>query len=132
MRYARFFTVVLPVLLLGCGEKGQARASVPELVGTYETEFKNGKERIVLNSDMTFSQIFFSSSGQIATKGKWTLSTEFWGATEVHLVGNYASEDRPSNSAAVYGQRTLIVHKEQGKLKLALNEAADWFYDRVQ
>jgi hypothetical protein len=132
MKLYLVLTVLLLVFVLGCGEKGQARASVKELIGSYETEFKNGKERITLNSDKTFSQVFFSSQGQITTHGKWEASNEFLGGTEVLLVGNYASEDRPPGSPPVYGERTLIVHKEHGNLKLAFNEAADWYYDRVQ
>ncbi len=128
--------LVLPGLLLllaiGCGEKGAARASVKELVGSYETAFQFGKERITLNPDMTFLQVFSSSHGQITTKGTWQRSNQFFGPTEVLLVGNYASEKYPPGGQAAYGQRNLVVHKEHDKLKLALNEAADWYYDRVQ
>jgi hypothetical protein len=123
--------LLLLLLTIGCGEQGATRASAKELVGSYETQFQYGKERLTLNPDMTFLQIFFSSHGEIATKGTWQKSNQFLGPTEVLLVGNYVSEKDPG-SPSVYGQRNLVVHKERGKLKLALNEAADWYYDRVQ
>ncbi len=132
MKTRQMLVAILLLLAIGCGEQGAARASITELVGNYETEFQHGKERITLNSDMTFLQVFSSSHGQITTKGTWQKSNQFLGPTEVLLVGNYASEDNPAGSKPIYGQRNLVVHKEHGKLELALNEAADWYYDRVR
>lgn len=123
---------LVSVLAIGCSDSGASRASVADLVGTYETEFRYGSERITLSPDMTFVQLFTSPHRQITTKGSWKKSNEFLGPTEVLLIGNYASENEPPDSHPMYGQRTLIVHRERGKLKLALNEAADWYYDRVQ
>jgi hypothetical protein len=123
---------LLLVFLFGCNEKGQARASIKELVGSYETEFNNGKERLTLNDDRTFSQVFVTLNGQIIiTKGKWTLSNDFLGPTEILLIGNYASEDSLQGSKATYGDRYLIVHKEHGRLRLALNETVGSYYDRI-
>jgi hypothetical protein len=38
------------------------------------------------------------------------------------------SSDSPSKRGILY----LEVHRENGKLRLARNESADWYYDRVQ
>ena len=131
MTFRTWMVGLFIIFLAGCGEAGASRASVKELAGSYETEFTHGKERITLNPDMTFSQVFVSSGGEIRARGTWQRSTEFLGPTEVLLIGNYASEDSPPGSEAVYGQRILIVHREHGQIKLALNEAADWYYDRI-
>jgi len=126
-------------LVVSCGEQGQARASARDLVGNYATDFNTGKELLSLNAhgtfvqvfNGTFVQVFTSTKSRITTRGKWHLDNEFLGATEVLLEGNLASEDDDKNSQPIYGQRSLIVHREQGKLKLALNETSDWFYDRA-
>jgi len=123
--------VMVVFLVVSCGEQGQARASARDLVGNYATDFNTGKELLSLNADGTFVQVFTSTKSRITTRGKWHLDNEFLGATEVLLEGNLASEDDDKNSQPIYGQRSLIVHREQGKLKLALNETSDWFYDRA-
>lgn len=137
MKIRLVLTLVLTILPVGCGEAGSSRTSVKELVGTYATEFQHGSERLTLNSDMTFLQVFNSRHGPITTKGRWTRSNEFLGPTEILLIGEYVSEDEedePPDSRPIsnYGDVTLIAHREHGRLKLARNEAADWYYDRVR
>jgi hypothetical protein len=131
MKMGLALQVLLSLPAIGCGEKGASRASVDKLVGTYETQFRYGSERLILKSDMSFVQVFTTAHGQITTKGAWKRSDEFLGPTEILPIGNYSSENTLTSSP-IYGQRYLIVHKERGRLKLALNEAADWYYDRVQ
>ena len=128
----------------GCKYEGQARASDRELVGTYETDFPNGKEHIQLNRDMSFVQTFVSPDQQIVVKGRWYHSNQFLGPTEVRLdgycaIGNNWGEDPassvksgPVSCSALATELNLIVHRENGRISLARNESADWYYDRVQ
>ena len=132
MKFGIILTVLLTIPTIGCTENGACRASVRQLVGTYETQFQYGSEQLTLAPDMTFVQVFNSAHGQITTRGNWKKSNQFLGPSEVFLIGNYSSERNAPDSRPTYGQRILIVHREQGKLKLALNEAADWYYDRVR
>jgi|SRR5215467_7594898 len=115
------------LLTTGCGE----RASVQELTGTYEKKLETGREHIELHSDMTFLEVFVTPEKKFTAQGKWTLANIFLGPTKVTLMGDYATDELPPGLPHVSGQRILIVHKERGRLRLAFNEAADWFYDRI-
>jgi hypothetical protein len=53
----------------------------------------------------------------------------FLDGTEVELVGANLSGDEKADR---YGDLMLQAHRENGKLKLARKESADWYYDRVQ
>lgn len=124
----RLMAIVLLFSVVGCGGY---RPVERELVGSYEKGLSTGRERITLYSDGTFLQVFISASGQFATRGKWTLSREFLGPSEVILIGDYAPRDRPPGFPPSGGKRILVVRKEHGRLRLEFNEAADWYYDRV-
>jgi len=123
--------IVLSVLLLtlaGCGAKGHVRVRDAELPGTYVTDFQSGKEQLVLRSDETYDQVFSSPTRSFKNRGKWQSHYILLEGTDIELLGANCSED----SAVTGGcSRNLNVHRESGKLKLALNEAADWYYDRV-
>ncbi len=117
--------------LLGCGEKGAVRVSDRELYGTYAGNFEAGKEQLILRSDKTYTQIFESPKKQFTHQGKWRSSNAFLGGTEVELIGANRTEDDTPGSRVPECDRNLQAHREKGKLKLALNETADWYYDRV-
>jgi hypothetical protein len=117
--------VLLLCALIGCGEPGRVRVSDRELVGDYVTEVAQGKEQLTLKPDKTYVQVFSSSIRQLTNRGTWKSSDDFLGGTEVELTGATISEGDPSDS--LY----LQVQRENGKLKLARNEAADWYYERI-
>jgi len=131
--------------LAGCGEPGRARVSDQDLVGKYAMEFGitfvttgprveavRAKEQLTLNQDKTYSQTFSSATGNFTNHGTWTTNNEFLGGTEVELAGAILSEDDPPNSRLRHGFLNLQVHRENGTLKLARNEAADSYYNRVE
>lgn len=116
------------VALLGCGEKGRVRVSDKELPGTYVTSFETGKEQLILHSDKTYEQIFSSPTKKFTNRATWETKYVLLEGTDVGLIHANCSEDRPAQAPDCY--RNLNVHREGGRLKLALNEAADWYYER--
>jgi hypothetical protein len=131
--------------LAGCGEPGRARVSDQDLVGKYVTEFGatfvttgqpvaavRAKEQLTLNQDKTYTQTFSSATRNFTNRGTWKTSNELLGGTEIELAGFNLSEDHPTDSEVARGFLNLQVHRENGTLKLARNEAADWYYKRVE
>jgi hypothetical protein len=127
---------LLPVMLLallGCGERGHVRVSDKELPGTYAASFDTGKERLILHPDKTYEQIFSSPSKKFTNRGTWETTYVLLEGTDISLVHANCSEDRPLTMQELPTPncyRNLSVHREGGKLKLALNESADWYYER--
>ncbi len=99
-----------------------------ELSGTYVTQFALGKEQLSLLPDKTYVQVFSSPTRKFTNRGSWRTSNGFFEGTVVQLERAYISEDS-SDSAVKYGYLRLIVHRENGKVRLARNEAADWYYE---
>jgi len=127
---AHFSRVLLLMLfaLPGCGEKGHVRVSDRELPGTYVASFETGKEQLILRSDKTYEQIFSSPTKKFTNHGTWETKYVLLEGTDIGLIHANCSEDRPVPTPDCY--RNLNVHREGGKLKLALNETADWYYQR--
>lgn len=116
------------VLLLGCGARGHVHVSDSELPGTYATQFEHGKEQLVLHADNTYEQVFSSPQKQFVNRGTWTSKYVLFEGTDVELLAANCSEDHPTDGNC---RRNLNVHKNGKKLSLALNEAADWYYQRI-
>jgi len=100
-----------------------------ELMGTYVTDFHPGKEQLVLRSDKTYEQVFSSATRQFTHHGRWESTYVFLEGTDIELLNADCSEDDPRAIGPC--ERNLNVHRDGGKLKLALNEAADWYYERI-
>jgi len=90
------------------------------------------KEHLILNPDKTYTQTFSSATRNFTNRGTWKTSNEFLGGTEIELTGFSLSEDAASDSQLSHGFLNLQVHREKGKLRLARNEVAESYYDRVQ
>jgi hypothetical protein len=119
------------LVMLGCGPAGRVRVSEQELVGRYVATLGQGKERLELRSDKTYTQVFSSPTMQFTNQGTWESSNEFLDGTFVELRGANLSEGDPPGVPFRYGFVNMNVHKELSKLKLAINEAADIYYERV-
>lgn len=122
--------VVVVSFMCGCLEGGQARASDAEVSGTYSADFETGKEELTLNLDKSYSQVFTSSTKNVTNRGTWESSNDFLGPTEILLLGAVCSEDDRDASSPHKCSRNLVVHRKDGHLRLALNESADWYYER--
>jgi len=117
-------------ILLGCGEKGHVRVSDKELPGRYVATFDTGKEQLTLYEDKTYQQNFSSPTRQFTNRGTWETTYVLLEGTNIELFHANCSEDHPLLLSGEC-QRNLNVHREGGKLKLALNETFDWYYERV-
>ena len=116
----------------GCGQRDRKRAKSEEVVGAYRTSFETGEEQLDLRSDGTFVQNFHSSHQSIHHTGMWRLEQHFWDGTHVVLIDAVLSEDDSGNVPERTGTRTLNVYIHSGRLALALNEVADWYYEPIQ
>lgn len=83
--------------------------------------------------------------GDIAKPGRWRLENEFLDGSAVvladavisnHSVADEVAANEPGGSVKwspeSIGELTLFTHDYHGKIALALNEIADWYYERVQ
>jgi hypothetical protein len=123
--------IILSVLSSACrSEPGRVHAEAEQLVGVYEAQFDKGKERLELKSDGTYVQDFQNLQSSLSHSGRWEATNHFLGATDIILENAILSEN--NTAAQRTGTRILNVHRRSGKLELALNEAADWFFYRVQ
>ena len=118
------------LVVLGCGEKGHVRVSDNDLPGTYAADFGKGKEQLILHSDKTYEQVFSSPTRNFANWGKWKTGYVLLEGTDVELMDANCS-DQFDPVPVPNCHRNLNVHRERGKLKLAINETADWYFDRV-
>jgi hypothetical protein len=138
-------SALILIALAGCGEPGRARVSDQDLVGKYEMGFGTAfaatgrqvaavraKEQLILNGDKTYTQVFSSATRNFTNRGTWKTSNGFLGGTEIELTGFSLSEDAPTDSQVERGFLNLQVHRQNGTLKLARNEAADSYYNRVE
>lgn len=129
MKYLPWNGIVIFLLLTALGCNDRVRASDGHLVGTYVTSTNTGKEELTLRSDGTYVQAFSSPRKQFTNRGTWKSSYLFLDGTQIELRRANLSEDVESDR---YGDLMLQVHRENGRLKLARNESADWYYDRIQ
>ena len=127
--------LLVPGLLLamiGCGEEpGRVRVKQGEVIGEYEAGFRQGREKLELREDHTYIQDLVSEKQAIHQTGSWRMENHLFGGSNIILVGAVVSEDDPTSSARRTGDRTLNAHKRSGKLALAINEAADWYFVRI-
>ncbi len=128
--------MLLPIL--GCGEEGQVRVTDQELPGTYMTEFPGpspdfeiGIEHLILHSDKSFVQVFWSPRKHFTNRGRWRSENAFLGGTAVRLVGANCTEKSPAGTPVMECAASLSVHRVGGVLKLAVVAEVDWYYDRV-
>jgi hypothetical protein len=123
-------SLFVPLALQGCGEKGHVRISEKEVPGTYVASFETGKEQLILRSDKTYEQIFSSPTKKFTNRGKWEAKYVLLEGTDIELIHANCSEDEDHPPPVPDCSRNLNVHREGGKLKLALNEVADFYYER--
>lgn len=136
-------------LLVAChtrdGDEGSIRVKQEQVIGVYAIEIADGWERLELKRDGTFIQEFTSKTHTYRHTGHWRLEDEFLDGSAVVLAdavtSNHSVADKiaTNHSAAgkeevqpqSIGELTLYTHDHQGKTALALNEIADWYYERL-
>jgi hypothetical protein len=118
---------LITCLISGCSDR--VRASDKEITGSYITRTNTGKEELILQPDKTYVQMFSSPNKQFENRGTWKTDNLFLDGTQIELASALLSEDETIERR---GFLILQVHREKGKLRLARNEAADWYYDRAR
>jgi hypothetical protein len=125
-------TMGLALFVAGCGhESGHVRANQAEVVGSYVAKFRTGQERLELKEGHTYVQVFVSEKRSINHTGRWKLEDHFLDGSDIVLMSAVVSEDDPEGAAERIGDRILNVHRRSGRLALALNEPADWYFVSV-
>jgi len=121
-------------LLAGChtrdADEGSVRVTRDQVIGIYETKFDNGWERLELKDDRTYVQDFTSKSQPFHHAGRWRLENLFLDGSEVVLVNAALSDDDATRQPS-FGDLNLYTHDRSGKVALARNEVADWYYERI-
>jgi hypothetical protein len=101
-----------------------------QVIGVYEATFDNGSERLELKGNGTYVQDFTSKSRPFHHTGQWHLENDFLDGSEVILANAAMSEDDEARPLA-FGELGLYTHDRAGKVALARNEVADWYYERT-
>jgi hypothetical protein len=121
-------------MLAGChtrpGDEGSVRVNAAQVIGFYAANFTNGSERLELKMDGTYLQDFSSKSRPFHHEGHWHIETEFLDGSKVVLADAAVTEEdevRP----LMFGELDLYAHNRSGRVALARNEVADWYYERA-
>jgi hypothetical protein len=121
------------LLITGCGEEpGRVRVRHEEVVGVYEAKFDGGLEVLELKNDQTYVQDFTAGKRSIHHTGKWRIENHVLGGSDVVLISSVVRESDKETVPERTGDRVLNVHNRSGKLALALNEPADWYFVRIR
>jgi hypothetical protein len=125
-------TIGVFLFITGCGDDpGHVRAKQTEVVGSYDAKFRMGRERLELKEDHTYVQVFASEKRSINHVGRWKLEDHFLDGSDIVLTSSVVSEDDLEGAPERLGDRILNVHRRSGRLALALNEPADWYFVRI-
>ena len=110
--------------------EGHVRIIGDEVVGV-TTKFDEGREVLQLKNDQTYVQDFSSKRNKfiILDGGK---SRTISGGSAIVLISCVVSEDDNAPTSQRIGDRILNVHRRSGRLDLAVNEPADWYFVRVR
>lgn len=117
--------------LVGCGGQGRIRAERSQIVGSYVTKLDHGSERLELKGDGTYIQEVTSQSRPLTHTGRWHVENRFLSGSDVILT-NAAVSEGDETLPLRFGDLTLNVHDHFGKVALARNEAADWYFERAR
>jgi hypothetical protein len=114
------------------GDEGSIRVKPTQVIGIYEAKFdKGGSERLELKTDGTYLQDFTSKSRSFHHTGQWHLENDFLDGSEVVLANAFVSEEDETHPPG-FGELSLLTHDHSGKVALARNEVADWYYEPVR
>jgi hypothetical protein len=122
-------------VFVGChtrdADEGSIRVKPAQVIGVYEAKFNNGSERLELKGDGTYVQDFTSKSRPFHHEGHWHVENALLDGSEVILANAAVTEEDEARPLA-FGELSLYTHDRSGKLALARNEIADWYYERAQ
>lgn len=130
----KFASLGAVCLLAGChtrdADEGSVRVTRAQLIGVYETSSTTVSESLELKDDGTYVQDFTSKTPPLRHTGRWRMENLFLDGSEVVLV-NAALSDNDAARPRSFGDLNLYTHDRSGKVALARNEVADWYYERI-
>lgn len=111
------------------GDEGSIRVKPSQVVGVYVAKFDNGgSERLELIEGGTYLQDFTSGSRSFHHSGRWHIENGFLDGSEVVLANAFVSEEDNARPLG-FGELNLFTHNHSGKVALARNEVAGWYYE---
>ena len=117
----------------GCRDgAGSVRVKPDEVVGTYETQSGDEKERLELKSDRTYLQNFDSEIRSFHHTGKWIVKNHFLDYSEITLFDYELSESSAEKPYQRVVDMNLMVYKRAGKITLAVNGSADKYFEKTK
>jgi hypothetical protein len=93
-----------------------------------------GSERLELQQNGNYVQDIVSDSYPLHHTGRWRILNHFLDGSEVLLINATIpfvtlADEQPQLG---FGDLPMYAHERSGKLALARNEVADWYYERSQ
>jgi len=122
---------VLVACSAGSEEVGRIRVTPAQVAGIY----KLGSERLELKPDGAYAQDTISETQPLRHTGQWRIVNHFLDGSEVLLINADVTppatpEDK--NTRLAFGDLPMYAHNRSGKVALARNEVAEWYYERIQ
>jgi hypothetical protein len=124
--------------LVGCSggseEEGRIRVTPAQVVGGYELKLDKGTERLELKADGTYVQDTVSQTGPVHHTGQWLIQNHFFDGSQVILLDAAVMppatplHEKPQLG---FGELPMYAHERSGRVALARNEVADWYYERT-
>ena len=128
----------VPLFLAGCSagseEEGRIRVTTAQVIGVYELKLDKGTERLELKSDRTYAQDTVSQTRPVHRTGQWHIENHFFDGGEVVLIGaaiESMATPLDENPQLTFSDLSMYAHERSGKVALARNEVADWYYERT-
>ena len=126
---------VLGSVLVACSggseEVGRIRITHAQVAGVYQL----GSERLTLKTDGAYVQDAILESQPLHHTGQWHIVSHCLDGSEVLLINAAITPTRTpedQNPHLAFGDLKMYVHNRSGKVALARNEVAEWYYDRLE
>jgi hypothetical protein len=124
--------------LAGCSggseEEGRIRVTPAQVIGVYELKLDKGTERLEIKADGTYAQDTVSQTRSVHHTGQWHIQNHFFDGSEVILLDAAITElatPLDENPRLGFGELPMYAHDRSGKVALARNEVADWYFERT-
>jgi hypothetical protein len=125
--------------LAGCSggseEQGRVHVKPAQVVGIYNLKLDHGSERLELRTDGTYVQDTMSKAQPFHHTGQWHLKSHLLDGSEIILLNaaiTPSATPLDQDPRPGFGDLAMYVHNRSGKVALARNEVADWYYDRAE
>jgi hypothetical protein len=115
----------------GSEEMGRTHVTPEEVVGVYGS----GSDRLEIQPNGTYVQDIVSDFQPLHHIGRWRILNHLGDGSQILLVNAAVIEPATPDDKHPhlgFGDLPMYAHKRSGKVALARNEVADWYYERVQ